>query len=487
MFSANNNLMPGGNLFQLMNGMGTGAPATNYNTAGSFFDTLFPIMQAGTFNPMTGTLGGSGLFNGGMGNNNLLSGIGTTLNNNLNSILGNNLQNALGMVPYGAGAGYMAYSQDPLMMSLLNGGGLADPYGYGQQSAFSASPLSGLSGAQNLKSTIKKMKDKAPDYVPIDVPGGPTAMLSLFANAKGEQLTKGKATLKNNTKVDEAQLNAASIKETGGKYNQGTAANPFDKDTFLTDSNPYEKFESGILVTNGNGNGAVKGTQAQDILLGADGKANVIDGKGGGDVILGGDKNDLINIHAGDQVNAGKGDDVLMFDFSKEDFGDTTLISGGEGKNKLVLTVDGDPSKPENQPEFTRLPDGSINVSLNGKNLIVERVDQFLITDKEGNIGAVMDTVTPSNVSEMQKLLDSIRMPEADPREAAMMQQIRAMMGFLDPVSSQRTAANGANSQVSTENPNQQLIDEKKLLLTNLEPESPQAQALQAQIRALGG
>ena len=70
-----------------------------------------------------------------------------------------------------------------------------------------------------------------------------------------------------------------------------------------------------MVVTDGNGNGKVRGTSRADIIFGTASRSNIIDGRGGKDQIVGGEKNDLIEVSNGDLVDAQGDNDLLFFDF----------------------------------------------------------------------------------------------------------------------------------------------------------------------------
>ncbi len=234
----------------------------------------------------------------------------------------------------------------------------------------------------------------APDFVPRNVPGGVTDFLFRFPFLSDERQDALRETFANPTLVDEDILAETGISSEGGAYDQGVVTNPYVFDGFLTDTNPASSFNQGLVVTNGNGNGKVKGTETQDWIFGNQSRANIIDGQGGYDRIQGGMRADLINVAQGDNVSALAGEDILFFDFDPETsnpFVLNTRIDAGSGLDTVVLTVDKDLSDEANVPSFTQMGDGTLRVSLNGKHLYVSNAERFIVADKAGDIGAIFE------------------------------------------------------------------------------------------------
>ncbi len=229
-----------------------------------------------------------------------------------------------------------------------------------------------------------------PDNVPTNVPGGILNFLFNFPQLSVSRQNELREALANPTTVDEDILAETGITSTGGKYDQGTVRNPFAVNGFLSDTNPFAIFNSGLVTTSGNGNGKIKGTPVQDVIFGTAGRSNIVDGRGGLDKIITADEADLINVHQGDQVASNGGDDILFFNFdnSANPFSYNTTINGGDGTDTVVVTVDGDPANEDDIPAFRKLG-AYTEVSMNGKKLYTTNVERIIIADRDGNIGSV--------------------------------------------------------------------------------------------------
>ncbi len=233
-----------------------------------------------------------------------------------------------------------------------------------------------------------------PDFVPRNIPGGVTDFLFRFPFLSSDRQDALKETFSNPTVADEDILAETGITSEGGAYEQGVVSNPFSFDGFLTDTNPFDTYNKGLVVTNGNGNGKVKGTEAQDWIFGNPTRSNIIDAQGGFDRIQGGTQADLINVAQGDNITALAGDDILFYNFDEmmsNPFVLNTQINAGSGSDTVVLTVDADLSDESNLPSFTDLGNGTLRVSLNGKHLYVSQTERFIVADLAGDIGAIFD------------------------------------------------------------------------------------------------
>ncbi len=233
-----------------------------------------------------------------------------------------------------------------------------------------------------------------PDVIPTNTPDGAAQYLKDFVAMSESDRQKIRDQFANATRVDQSILDRAGITAEGGRYNQGVVTNPFNFANFITDTNPGDKYKSGIVVTNGNGNGKVKGTKGDDILFGTKDRNNIIDaGAGGKDTVYGGNQNDLINIGEGGTVYTGPGDDLVFFDFTKatNPTNPQTTIFGNGGTDKVILTVPGNPNDDADLPRFTRLSDGTTEINFKGKRVVVSNVEQIIVTDTSGNIGSIYD------------------------------------------------------------------------------------------------
>ncbi|MBX2860408.1 MAG: hypothetical protein KTR14_04190 [Vampirovibrio sp.] len=232
-----------------------------------------------------------------------------------------------------------------------------------------------------------------PDLLPGNLPGDPSSLLWQFANASAETQETFRTAYANPTVVDDAILADTGITSTGGIFDQGTVTNPFLQAGFLTDTNPLAKFNSGMLVTNGNGNGNVLGTLTQDTIFGQADDSNIINGQGGLDSIIGGDDADLVNVAQGDKLDARDGDDVMFFNFdaTANPFNFQSMVNGGAGTDTMVIAIDADPTVTENLPTFQNIGNGMMRVTLNEKVLYTAAVERYLITDQDGNIGSILE------------------------------------------------------------------------------------------------
>lgn len=253
--------------------------------------------------------------------------------------------------------------------------------------------------ALQLAAAIRSSATQLPGFIPKSVQGGVNRFLSTFNQLSESDRVEIRQEWVNPTVVDEAVLNTTGITSTGGLYKQGKVTNPFLQAGFLTDTNPFETYDSGIVVTNGNENGKVKGTTEADLLLGTVDRNNIFDGRGGEDTVIGSTKNDLVNVYHGDQVMTDAGDDLMFYDFTRQPYEATrvTAVNGGSGNDTMVLTVDGNPSLESDSPRFRQLGEGVISVTINGIQLIAQNIEKFIVTDTSGNIGGTYKvTTTPS-------------------------------------------------------------------------------------------
>ncbi|MDX2084356.1 MAG: hypothetical protein SFZ03_03090 [Candidatus Melainabacteria bacterium] len=245
-----------------------------------------------------------------------------------------------------------------------------------------------------LNQLIRQSGFSFPDVVPTGVPGGLTSFLSQFPSLDSSAQGVLNTALANPTTVNDAILSTAGISDTGGLFEQGVVTNPFVNETFLSDTNPFDRLRSGLLVTDGNGNGKAKGTQVSDIIFGTNNRANIIDGRGGQDTLVGGQSADLIQIRPGDTVASLSGDDVLFFDFTPvvgNPFLFNTRIDAGSGMDTLIIPVTGDPTQTADLPRFSRNQQGQITLTYQGRSVVTQNVDRFIITDTAGNIGSIFE------------------------------------------------------------------------------------------------
>jgi len=311
--------------------------------------------------------------------------------------------------PYGASnyprfGQQIPYPQNPFLACSVPMAGPSPAYPWLNQGYFQQ-PWQQGGGGYNQPATwtsddayqaIRQNTFELPDVIPTNVSGGLPAFIDRFnAETEGKRIDWRQKWV-NATTVNETILNATGITNTGGTYNKGLVTNPFSQTGFLTDTNPYETFHSGLVVTNGNDNGKMKGTPVRDLLLGTVARNNIIDGRGGQDDIYGSTKNDMVSVYAGDNVFVGSGDDLLFFDFSKSASSTTrpTEIVAGDGQDVMVLTVDANPTLDSGSPKFQKLANGQTSVSYNGIQVMTEGVERFIIADKQGNVGSVYETTT---------------------------------------------------------------------------------------------
>lgn len=243
----------------------------------------------------------------------------------------------------------------------------------------------------DLVALVRSSLVELPGFIPRSIQGGILNFFRSFNLMPEGARVQIRQTLNNPTTADANILNSTGITNTGGKYNQGVVNNPFLQAGFLTDTNPYAQYQSGMVVTNGNGNGKVLGTTERDILIGAQARSNIVNGRGGEDDIVTGATQDMINVSQGDRVSADAGDDLTFFDFSTPNVNTLrqTVVDGGDGNDTMVLTIGGNPSQTADSPTFTRLANGLLSVSLNGIQLLTQSIERFIVVDKQGNIGGV--------------------------------------------------------------------------------------------------
>lgn len=233
-----------------------------------------------------------------------------------------------------------------------------------------------------------------PANVPLNVTGGVAGLLNLFATATGNAKTQLQTALTNTTTVDTAILNASGISATGGKFGKGVASNPFAKTDFLTDSQPFNRFNSGLWVTGGNGNGRVKGTVTQDVIEGRASASNIIDGQGGSDILVGGSQADLVQLRQGDKAQTLAGDDVVFMDLraasNPNPLPVATSVDTGGGNDTLVITVDGDLTNPATYPPVKKGPGDWLQMTVGNRPFFFRATEKVLLTDADGNVGKVI-------------------------------------------------------------------------------------------------
>lgn len=243
---------------------------------------------------------------------------------------------------------------------------------------------------------IRSLPRRLPDFIPYS--GRPSSIIpkiqryTYLPESYRVQLREDYA---NPTSVDMDILNSAGIDGNGGTYGQGQVNNPFIYEDFLTDTNPFAQTGKGMVVTNGNDNGKVKGTPVSDMIIGTEDRNNIIDGRGGQDDVVGSSKNDLVNVHHGDRVYTNGGNDLMFFDFTADEVDRRiTSIDGGESEDDqdiLVLTVDGDASVDENQPAFRQLGNGVTSILSNGIEVLSKNIERYIVVDQNGQIGGIYD------------------------------------------------------------------------------------------------
>lgn len=246
-------------------------------------------------------------------------------------------------------------------------------------------------GTPELAEAIRTNTSQLPGVLPSASISEAFQMIAHFNVLPEGERVHLRQTLSNPTQVNTAILNSTGITSTGGKYAQGKVTNPFVQSGFLSDTNPFARFNSGMVVTDGNGNGKVLGTTERDILLGTQNRNTIVDGRGGEDDILTSSAKDLINVHQGDRVFTDAGDDLAFLDLRQPDLQATrqTVVDGGDGEDTMVLTMSGDPSKATDGPVFRKLWNGMLSVSLNGIQLLTRNVERFIVVDAQGNIGSI--------------------------------------------------------------------------------------------------
>lgn len=244
-------------------------------------------------------------------------------------------------------------------------------------------------GTMSVVNAVRNSTTALPDILPGQSPQQTLQLIQAFNQLPEYLRVLIRQNLANPTTVNETILNQTGITSTGGAFNQGTVTNPFNNANFLTDTNPFQRFGTGMTVTNGNGNGKVKGTPMHDILMGTQDRNNIIDGRGGEDDILGSSRNDLVNLYQGDRASTGAGDDLMFFDFTGTGGNafSQTIVDGGQGNDTMVLTVGGNPTQAASTPTFTRLANGFISVTLNGMQFLAANMEKFIVVDQAGNIG----------------------------------------------------------------------------------------------------
>lgn len=254
-----------------------------------------------------------------------------------------------------------------------------------------ASPQSTLPSLGNLVNTIRNSANLLPGTIPFSgAIGDVLNFIGRFGQSPESLRVNLRQTLGNPTVADDNLLNTTGVDANGGKYNQGKVNTPFNNENFLRDTNPFARFGTGLVVTNGNENGKVRGTPSADILIGRQGN-NIIDGRGGQDNIVGSTSRDLVNVRQGDWVSLDAGDDFALFDINPDTYtaSRTTVIEAGGGNDIVTLAINGDPSQVA--PTFRNLANGLLSVTMNGVQLITKAVERFYVTDKEGNIGGIYD------------------------------------------------------------------------------------------------
>lgn len=243
-----------------------------------------------------------------------------------------------------------------------------------------------------LAQTLRLNTFHLPDFLPTNSISEAYNFIREFNGLSESERVDIRKELANPTAVDTNILNKTGITSTGGAYKQGVANNPFQFESFLTDSNPFARTNSGLIVTNGNGNGKVEGTPERDIILGTSGRNNIIDGRGGEDDVIGSTQKDLVAVHQGDRVFTDAQDDLMFYDFTippAYTANRMTVVDGGDGNDTMVLTVNGNPTLESNLPQFRKLPDGQISVLLGGVQILTSGLEKFIIVDRKGNIGSV--------------------------------------------------------------------------------------------------
>lgn len=238
-----------------------------------------------------------------------------------------------------------------------------------------------------------------PDVVPTNAPGGLSPFLLNFASAPTATQTTLRTQLANPTTLDPTILNSFNITTTGGTFNQGVVTNPFLQANFLADTNPFARFQSGLLFTSdaANASGGVLGSPVSDILFGRPTAQNVIAGQGGLDQIIAGEGNDLIQAVAGDRLDARGGNDTLFLNLAasaNNPFRFPTFIEGGAGSDTLVIPVSGNPTLAANQPTVQTVGSNAFILQLNGQQVWANSIERILITDAQGNIGRVFGSAS---------------------------------------------------------------------------------------------
>jgi hypothetical protein len=227
-----------------------------------------------------------------------------------------------------------------------------------------------------------------PDYLPSNDPEEIQAYVKDYNSGTERARELARQQFSNPTQVDQAILATSGLKSQGGAYGQGVFTNPFIQEGFLTDTNPYEQYGSGITVSNGNRTGAVKGTYEHDTLIGTQNKKNFMDSQGGEDDIVGGKLTDLINTYAGDSVHAEAGNDVIIFNDDQAAYSNRrTEIDGGQGEDKLIVSSG-------ETPTFQRLANNSIRILLGYTEILAKNIEQFIFTDSQGNVRDIYEPKT---------------------------------------------------------------------------------------------
>lgn len=310
----------------------------------------------------------------------------------MNQVTSGTSPNVFGTLPYNNTANDGVYR--PLAPQYLNPTG----NGYGQGSGTGTTQKPALT-QQQLFTAIRNNPFKLPDIIPAKSLTETASFIGRFNKLSESQKVDVRRRLANPTQVDEAILNASGIDENGGAYDQGKVNNPFLYNNFLTDTNPYSQYKRGLVVTNGNENGKVKGTPVSDLLIGTVGRNNIMDGQGGQDTLFGSILKDLANVRPGDRVSLNAGEDLAFYDFTVSHAKQTrtTIIDGAADNDILVLRVGGNPTLESNIPKFTMMTDGSISVALNGVQVITRNIERFIVVDTDGNIGSTFDAKTQTS------------------------------------------------------------------------------------------
>lgn len=280
---------------------------------------------------------------------------------------------------------------------LLNPGFNHGPYVGGQSQSSRLPDIRTQSGLDQLAFLIRRNQFRLPQVIPFNGTVQGLNQFILQFNSGGEAYrSTTRNTLSNPSTVNQSDLDKSGIfSKPPAKYGLGRAISPFDNPQFIRDTDPYSRFGTGVVNTGVDGTGKFRGTPASDLVIATPLRKNVIDGRGGSDVIYGSDQDDLIQAYDGDSIFTNGGNDIVFKDVSKVYLEDRpTRIDGGSGTDILVLRTDDDPTKGDGVPLFRKTADGLISVVVRGIELFTRNIERFIVTDKDGNIGAIYDSST---------------------------------------------------------------------------------------------